>query len=78
MIYVKAVLIGFGAVLLGCLVASFGMTFWSGLTLHGAAAQVSYSPRGLAQHLGHSLGFWTFLILLFAAGFVPSAFLRKR
>jgi hypothetical protein len=78
MIYVKAVLIGFGAVLLGCLVTPIALTIWASWKSQGGAATVSFSPMGLANHLAHSLGFWAFIIVLFIAGFVPSVVFRKR
>jgi hypothetical protein len=78
MIYFKGVLIGFGTVLLGCLVTPVALMIWTSWKSHGEAATVSFSPMGLANHLAHSLGFWILIILLFAAGFVPSVFIRKR
>jgi hypothetical protein len=77
MIYFKGVLIGFGTVLLGCLIAPIVLMIWAGWNSHGGTT-VSFSPMGLANHLAHSLGFWAFIIVLFTAGFVPSAFFAKR
>ena len=77
MIYLKSVLIGFGAVLLGCLVAPIGMMIWPALH-HSVEPVVSYSPRGLVNHLTGSFGFWIFLIVMFTTGFVPSVFFSKR
>jgi hypothetical protein len=78
MIYFKGVLIGVGTVLLGCLVTPIALMIWASWKSQGGAATVSFSPMGLVYHLAHSLGFWIFIIVLFTAGFVTSAFLRKR
>jgi hypothetical protein len=68
-------LIGFGTVLLGCVVAPIAMLIWaSWIPKSGDAATVSFSPIG---HL-HSLGFWVFIIALFCAGFMPSVYFLKR
>ena len=78
MIYFKSMLVGFGTVLLGCLVAAIAMMFWAAWKSHGGAATVSFTPMGLAYHLAHSSGFWVFIVVLFTAGFVPSVFFSKR
>jgi hypothetical protein len=78
MIYFKGVLIGIGTVLLGCLVAPIAWMIWAIRKSQDGAATISYSPMGLGSHLAHSLGFWVFIIALFAAGFVPSVFFPKR
>ena len=78
MIYFKGMLIGFCTVLSGCLIAPIAMLLWLGSKSQGGTANVSYSPLGLAHHLTHSLGFWVFVVVLFAAGFVPSVFFTKR
>jgi hypothetical protein len=78
MIYFKGVLIGIGAVLLGCLVAPVAWMIWAAGRSQDGAATISYSPMGLGEHLTHSPGFWVFIIALFATGFVPSVFFRKR
>ena len=78
MTYFKGVLIGFAAVLLGCLVTPIAWMFWTGWKSQGGVVAVSFSPMGLAYHLVHSLGFWIFVILLFSAGFVPSVFSPTR
>ena len=77
MVYFKGVLIGFGTVLLGCLVAPIAMMVWASANSHGGTT-VSFSPMGLANHAAHSLGFWVFIIVLFTTGFVPSVFFAKR
>jgi hypothetical protein len=78
MIYFKGVLIGFGTVLLGCLVTPIALMIWASWKPQGGAATVSFSPMGLANHLAHSLGFWVFIIVLFTAGFVSSVLFPKR
>ena len=78
MIYFKGVLIGFGIVLLGCLVTSIALILWASWKSQGGAATVSFSPMGLVNHLAHSLGFWAFTVVLFTAGFVTSVFFPKR
>jgi hypothetical protein len=78
MIYVKGVLIGFGTVLLGCLVMPIALMIWASWNSQGGGTTVSFSPLGLVNHLAHSLGFWMFFIVLFTVGFVPSVFFRKR
>jgi hypothetical protein len=78
MIYFKGVLIGFGTVLLGCLVAPIALMISASWKSQGGAATVSYSPMGLTHHLAHSLGFWVFIIVLFTAGFARSVFFPKR
>ncbi len=78
MIYFKGVLVGFGTVLLGCLVAPIALLIWAGWKSQGGGTTVSFSPMGLAHHLTHSLGFCVFIIVLFTAGFVPSVFFTKR
>ena len=78
MIYIKGVLIGFGTVLLGCLIAPITVMIWLSWKSQGGAATVSFSPLGLAYHLAHSLRFWVFIVVLFTAGVVPSVFLPKR
>jgi hypothetical protein len=72
------VLVGFGTVLFGCLVAPIGLMIWAGWKSQGGETTVSFSPMGLANHLAHSLGFWVFIIVLFTTGFVPSVFFSKR
>jgi hypothetical protein len=78
MIYVKGVLIGFGIVLLGCLVTPIALIIWASWKSQGGGATVSFSPMGLVNHLAHSLGFWILIVVLFTAGFVPSVFFPKR
>ena len=78
MTYFKGVLFGFGTMLSGCLVAPIAWIIWALRTSQAGTAHVSYSPMGLGSHLTHSLGFWVFIIVLFAAGFVPSVFFPKR
>lgn len=78
MIYFKGVLMGFGTVLLGCLVAPIALLVWDVWKSQGGGTTVSFSLMGLANHLGHSLGFWVFILVLFTAGFVPSIFFAKR
>lgn len=78
MIYFKGVLIGIGTVLLGCLVAPVAWMIWAARRSQDEGATISYSPMGLENHLTHSPAFWVFIIALFAAGFVPSVFFRKR
>jgi len=75
MIYFKGVLIGFGTVLLGCPIALMIWAIWKSKR---EAVLVSYSPRGLEQHLTHSLGFWVLIVVLFTAGFLPSVLFRKK
>ncbi len=77
MIYFKGVLIGFGTVLLGCLVAPIALMMWSGWKSQGGPSAVSFSPMGLAHHLAHSVGFWVFIIVLFTVGFMPFVSSRK-
>ena len=74
MSYFKGVLIGLGTVLLGTPVA---LMIWALFISHPGAA-VSFSPRGLAEHLEHSLSFWVLIVVLFSAGFVPFILTRKR
>jgi len=74
MIYFKGLLIGFGAVLLGCLDTPIALMIWASRKSQGGEATVSFSPLGLA----HSPGFWVFLIVLFTAGFVPSVCFPKK
>jgi hypothetical protein len=78
MIYFKGALLGFGVVLLGCLVTPIALMIWAGWKSPGGAETVSFSPMGLVSHLGHSSGFWIFIIGLFSAGFVLSVFFPKR
>jgi len=78
MIYFKGVLIGFGTVLLGCLVTPIALMIWAGRKSQSGAATVSFSPMGLVNHFAHSVSFWIFIIVLFTAGFVPSVFFPKR
>ena len=76
--YFRGVLVEFGTVLLGCLVAPIALIVWAGWKSSGGGTTVSFSPMGLANHLAHSSGFWIFIFVLFTVGFVPSVFLRKR
>jgi hypothetical protein len=78
MIYFKGVLIGFGTVLLGCLVAPVALMMWASWKSAGGGTTVSFSPLGLTNHLAHSLGFWVFIMVLFTVGFIPSVFWSKR
>ena len=78
MIYFKNVLVGFGTVLLGCLVAPIALMIWASWKSSGGGTTVSFSLMGLANHLAHSLGSWVFIVVLFTAGFVPSVFFAKR
>lgn len=75
MTYFKGVLIGFGTTLLGTPIA---LMIWAIWRSQDRAATVSFSPMGLTSHFAHSLEFWVFTIMLFAAGFVPSVFFPKR
>ncbi len=77
MIYVKGVLAGFAAVLLGCLVTPIGLMIRAGWKANGAAT-ISFSPMGLANHLAHSMAFRAFILVLSFAGFVSSLFFSKR
>jgi hypothetical protein len=77
MIYVKSALIGFGTVVLGLVIAPILLVYWvsrkTGSPYGGMS--VGFSPLD-AMHSG---GFWMFLLLLFAVGFVPSiVFLSKK
>ncbi|KAA6461203.1 hypothetical protein DYQ86_13255 [Acidobacteria bacterium AB60] len=78
MTYLKGIFIGFGAVLLGCLVAPIVWVVWASWRSHGDGMTVSFSAMGLAHHLAHSWGFWAFVLVLFPAGLVASVLLRKR
>jgi hypothetical protein len=78
MIYFKGVLIGFGTVLLGCLVAPIGLMIWAIWKAQSATTTTNYSLMGLAHHLSHSMGFWIFIFVLFLAGFLPAVFFPKR
>ena len=78
MIYFKGMLLGFGALLLGCLVTPIALMIWAGWKTPGGAATVSFSPMGLVSHLGHSLGFWIFIVVLVSAVFVLSVYFQKR
>jgi len=78
MIYFKGVLVGFCAVLLGCLATPIALMICASWKSQGGAATVSFSQMGLAHHLAHSLGFWVFIIVLFTAGFVSFVFFPKR
>jgi len=78
MIYFKGVLIGLGSVLLGCLAAPVALMFWARWRSPGVGTTVSFSQMGLANHLAYSQGFWILVLVLFAAGFVPSVLLPKR
>lgn len=75
MIYFKGVLLGLCTVLLGMPIA---LIVWSIARFKPGAATVSFSPLGLTNHLAHSFGMWLLILLLFAAGFVPFVFLKKR
>lgn len=77
MTYFKAVLLGIGAVLLGCLVAPIALVILGSWKSPKGTA-VSFSPMGLASQLAHSSGFWVFILVLFAAGFEPSVLFPKR
>ena len=84
MTYVKGVLFGIGAVLLGCLVAPIALVIWGSWKSPEGGA-VSFTPMGLASHLAglashlaHSSGFWAFILVLFAAGCVPPVLFPKR
>ena len=72
MTYFKAVLVGFASVLVGLPIA---LVVWTLSRSQSGAAAVSFSPLGLANHLA---GLWVLIIVLFAAGFVPFVFLKKR
>ena len=52
MIYFKSVLIGLGAVLLGCVLTPIAMTMW--ISWKSGVDTVSFSPMGLENHLAHS------------------------
>ncbi len=79
MTYLKAVFIGFGTVLSGCLVAPIVMVIWTvSRASESNGATISYSPMGLERHLAHSLTFWAFILVLFAVGFISSVYLSKR
>lgn len=78
MIYLRAILFGLGTVLLGCLIAPVAFMIRSTWSPLEGATTMSFSPMGLASHLAHSLGFWIFIVVLFAAGFIPAVFLSKR
>lgn len=82
--YFKSVLVGLGTVLLGCVVTPIAMMIWwisKSSTAHGAGPgegqAISFSPRGLENHLAHSLSFWVFIIALFSAGFLASLYFLK-
>lgn len=71
MIHFKGVLIGICTVLLASLVVSIAWMVWAGRGAQDGEITVSFSLMGLAHHLGQSPGLWIFVVLLFAAGFVP-------
>jgi hypothetical protein len=72
MTYFKAVLVGFASVLVGLPIA---LVVWTLSRSQSGAATVSFSPLGLANHLA---GLGVLIIVLFAVGFVPFVFLKKR
>ena len=75
MIYLKSVFIGLGTVLLGCVVAPIAVLIWaSWKTETGVMTTVGFSPI----FLWHSVGFWTFIFVLFAAGFASSVFFLRK
>jgi len=79
MIYFKSALIGLGTVLLGCVFAPIAMLIWARVwaswkTGTGVMTTVGFSPI----FLWHSMGFWAFIFVLFAAGFVPSLFFLRK
>ena len=74
MIYFKSALIGIGTVLLGCAVAPIAMLIWASWKTESGPITVGFSPMVTV----HSVVFWAFVILLFAAGFLPSVFFLRR
>jgi hypothetical protein len=84
------VAIGFGTAVLGCIVTPIVMMLlWFGKTTMaankagasgpGERMVVSFSPMGLINHFGLTRPcFWLFIIALFFAGFLISAYLQKR
>lgn len=76
--YFKGVLIGLGTVLLGCLVAPVAFVIRAIMIPQVGTTTVNYSVLGLAHHLARSLSFWIFVLVLFALGFVPTVFFRRR
>lgn len=88
MMYFKSVLVGISTMLLGCLVTPVAMMIWwfwkstiaskAGPAGPGERQAVSFSLMGLTNHLAHSPVFWVFILVLFTAGFVPSAFFLKK
>jgi hypothetical protein len=74
MIYFKSALIGIGTVLLGCVATPIAMLIWASWKTESGIMTVGFSPMALV----HSVGFWAFIILLFAAGFIPSVFFLRR
>jgi hypothetical protein len=74
MIYFKRALIGLGTVLLGCVVAPIAMLIWASWTTETEEITIGFSPMAIV----HTMGFWAFIIVLFAAGFVPSIFFLSK
>jgi hypothetical protein len=74
MTYFKSALIGLGSVLLGCVVTPIAMLIWASWRTESGEISIGFSPMQLA----HSVGFWVFIAVLFAAGFVPSVLFLRR
>jgi len=72
MTYFRAALVGFGSVLLGIPIE---LIVWTFSRSQNAATTVSFSPLGLANHLG---GLWLLAIALFTAGFSAFVLAKRR
>jgi hypothetical protein len=74
MIYFKSVLIGFGTVVLGFVIALIALAIWAARKTGIGGMTFGFSPIDAA----HSVGFWAFILVLFIVGFVPSLLFLKR
>jgi hypothetical protein len=73
-IYFKSALIGFATVVFGCVITLIVLVIWASRKTDIGDVSIGFSPIDAA----HSVGFWAFIILLFAVGFISSLLLLKK
>ena len=77
MIYFKSTLVGLGTVVAGCVVATIVILIWASWMIRKSGtgeAFIGFSPIQMM----HSMDFWTFIVVLFTAGFLLSVLFLKR
>ena len=78
MTYFKGVLVGFGTVLVGCLIALIALIVLASRNSHGETT-VSFSPMGFINHFGPTRPWFSvFIIAMFFSGFLITVYLQKR